>query len=107
MEKTKEMSIVEFCEEFDTVDSEATIICVRYDEEQTFISNIKCVKRNVEFWAGVEKGVRFFIDGLDINFHGIFLEAVKCFRVKDDVSVDYDIYDGSGKRLFLVSVLDY
>lgn len=104
MENTKEMSIEDFCEEFDQVDDEATVIGTVFDIKKNL--SIRCRKQNVEFWAGVDKGIDYFIDGTDVNFRGVFVDAVKCIKEEDDASADYTICDESGKILFLISVLE-
>ena len=105
MEKTKEMSVEEFCEEFDQVDDEATVVGTLFDGKKNL--SIRCRKQNIEFWAGVDKGIDCFIDGADINFRGVFVDAVKCIKEEYDASADYNICDESGKILFLVSVLEH
>ena len=102
------MSIVEFCEEFDQLDGEVTVLYMMFNKSENFTIQTKCQKQSIEFWAGAnDKGIRFFVEGADITSNGIFCEAVKCIKQVNDASVDYDIYDKSGKVLFLVSILGY
>lgn len=93
----------EFCEEFDKVDAETTV-CFMVSNEKYDI-NLKCQKKNIEFWAMREKGMRFFVDGSEIDYHGTIFDVVTCAIEKDDVSIDYTFYDVRGERVCFVSVL--
>ena len=103
MEKTKEMSIVDFCEKFDAVDPDTVVVCVIGDKGTNMFT--KCRKQNIEFWAINDGGLRFFIDGANISSNGVVLEAVKCVVIEDNIVLNYDIYNKSNKVLLSIGIM--
>lgn len=104
MIRQKETDLVNFLKEFDNVNDDAIVCLIISNEVYEIFS--KCRKRNVDIWALNEKGIRFFIEGADINSHGAMLSAEKCKVLEDDTSIDYCIYDHNFKnRLICISVL--
>lgn len=93
----------EFCEQFDTVNEEATV-CFVISNDQYDI-NLKCKKRNIDFWPMKKKGMRFFVDGSEIDYHGTIFDVVTCTIEEDNMSIDYCFYDVRGERVCFVSVL--
>ena len=79
-------------------------------DEFEFPIDIQCIQVAPDQWIGatdVNFLIELRVEGADITSNGIFCEAVKCIKQVNDASVDYDIYDKSGKVLFLVSILGY
>ena len=103
MEKTKEMSIIDFCEKFDAVDPDTVVVCCIGDKGTNMFT--KCRKQNIEFWAMNDGGLRFFIDGANISSNGIVLEAVKCVVIEDTIVLNYDICNKSNKVLLSIGIM--
>lgn len=103
MEKIKEMSIVDFCEKFDVVNSDAIVVCGIGNKGANMFT--KCKKQNIEFWAINDGGLRFFIDGANIGSNGVVLEAVKCVITEDNIVLNYDICDKSNKILLSIGIM--
>lgn len=103
MEKTKEISIVDFCEKFDAVNPDIVVVCGIGNKGTNMF--IKCRKQNIEFWAMNDGGLRFFIDGADISSNGVVLEAVKCVVIEDNIVLNYDICNKLNKVLLSIGIM--
>lgn len=100
------ITIEEFCEKFETVDPDAVVClivsCNNY-EIQT-----KCRKHYIDLWSmESEKGIRFFIEGMEFDTQGTIYNVGKCEIKEDDVSIDYSLFEGDSieKPMFYISVL--
>ena len=105
MKKIKEISIVDFCEKFDAVDSDTVVICGIGDKGTNMFT--RCRKENIEFWAMNDGGLRFFIDGVNISSNGVVLEVVKCVVIEDNVALNYDICNKSNKILLSIGIMRF
>lgn len=104
MTKITTMSIDAFCEEFGTVDAEK-IVCFMISNNM-YDFNLKCKKKNIDFWSMVKGGIRFFIEETGIGSHGTIFGVSLCQKEGDEVSSDYIFCNNKGERLFFVSVLN-
>lgn len=99
----KTMLINDFCEEFDAVNAEATICFIISNNKYDL--NLKCRKKNIEFWDMPKAGLRFFIEGAEIGSHGVLFNIVTCLKEEDIISIDYIFYNNRGERVCSVSIL--
>ena len=103
MAKNITMSIDNFCEEFDSVNADTTVCFIISNNIYDF--NLKCKKKNIDFWSMVKEGIRFFVDGIEIGSHGTIFDVSLCEKEEDEISIDYIFCNNKGKRVFFVSVL--
>lgn len=96
------INIADFCEQFESINPEVFVCLFFNDTTSTYL---ECRKRNVEFWAMQNEGLRFFITGSEVKSHGTFLKATTCNIERYGTSIDYNICDKKGKPLFTVCCL--
>lgn len=99
MEKTKEMSIEEFCKEFDQVDDDAYI--GYFINNDNFEFSFVRQKKDIEFWVSASNVICFSEEHSDISAYNI----QKCVMEKYEENIEYNFYDKNEKVLFIVSVL--
>lgn len=100
------ITIEEFCKKFETVDPDA-MVCLMISSNNYEIQT-KCRKHYIDFWRmKIEKGIRFFIEGTESDTQGIIYNVEKCKIEKDEVSIDYSLFEGDSieKPIFYISVL--
>lgn len=103
MTKNITISIDDFCEEFDSVNADTTV-CFMISNN-TYDFNLKCQKKNIDFWGMVKEGIRFFVEGAEIGSHGTIFGVSLCKKEEDEISIDYIFCNNKGKQVFFVSVL--
>lgn len=100
------ITIEEFCKKFETVDSDA-VVCLMVSCNNYEIQT-KCRKHCIDLWSmESEKGIRFFIEGMESDTQGTIYNVERCKIEEDDVSIDYSLFEGDSieKPMFYISVL--
>lgn len=97
------ITIEEFCKKFETVDSDA-VVCLMVSCNNYEIQT-KCRKHCIDLWSmESEKGIRFFIEGMEFDTQGTIYNVGKCEIKEDDVSIDYSLFEGDSIETLLLSV---
>ena len=100
------IAIEEFCEKFEAVDPDA-MVCLMISSNNYEIQT-KCRKHYIDLWSmESEKGIRFFIEGMESDTQGIIYNVEKCNIEEDEISIDYSLFEGDSieKPVFYISVL--
>lgn len=100
------ITIEEFCKKFETVDPDA-MVCLMISSNNYEIQT-KCRKHYIDFWCmKIEKGIRFFIEGMKSDTQGAIYNVERCKIEEDEVSIDYSLFeeDSIEKPIFYISVL--